>query len=92
MPIRPSSRLSLLAALLLGVAACAPPSLPFSRLAGLITSGELDEISGLAASRRHEDVLWAINDGGNPARLMAINRRGRLLARFEVRGVRNIDW
>jgi len=92
MPIRPSSRLSLLAALLLGVAACAPPSLPFSRLAGLITSGELDEISGLAASHQHEGVLWAINDSGNPARLLAINRRGRLLARFEVSGARNIDW
>lgn len=93
MPIRPSPRLLLLAVLLLlCVVACAPPSLPFSRLAGLITSGELDEISGLAASRVHEDVLWAINDGGNPARLHAINRRGRVLARFEVRGARNIDW
>ena len=93
MPIRPSSRLSLLAALLLlCVVACAPPSLPFSRLAGLITTGLLDEISGLAASHVHEDVLWAINDGGNPAELYAINRRGRLLARYDVRGARNIDW
>lgn len=92
MPIRPSPRLSLLAALLLGVAACAPPALPFSRLAGLITSAELNEISGLAASHVHEDVLWAINDGGNPARLHAINRRGRVMARFDVDGARNIDW
>ena len=92
MPIRPSPRLSLLAALLLGVAACAPPALPFSRLAGLITSAELNEISGLATSHVHEDVLWAINDGGNPARLHAINRRGRVMARFDVDGARNIDW
>ena len=92
MPIRSSPRLSLLAALLLGVAACAPPALPFSRLAGLITSAELNEISGLAASHVHEDVLWAINDGGNPARLHAINRRGRVMARFDVDGARNIDW
>ncbi len=92
MPIRPSSRLSLLAALLLGVAACAPPSLPFSRLAGLITMGQLDEISGLAASHVHEDVLWVINDGGNTAELHAINRRGRLLTRYDVYGARNIDW
>ena len=93
MPIRPSSRLSLLAALLLlCVVACAPPSLPFSRLAGLITTGQLDEISGLAASHVHEDVLWVINDGGNPAELYAINRRGRVLARYDVRGARNIDW
>ena len=92
MPIRPFQRLSILAALLLCVVACAPPSLPFARLAGLITSGELDEISGLAASHVHDDVLWAINDGGNPARIVAINRRGRVLARFDVRGARNIDW
>lgn len=92
MSIRPLPRLSLLAALLACVVACAPPSLPFSRLAGLITSGELDEISGLAASHVHEDVLWAINDGGNPARLHAITRRGRVVARYDVRGVRNIDW
>ncbi|HSD16498.1 MAG TPA: hypothetical protein VLC71_04445 [Thermomonas sp.] len=93
MPIRPSPRLSLLAALLVLCAiACAPPTLPFSRLAGLITSAELAETSGLAASRVHDDVLWAINDGGNPARLHAINRRGQVLARFEVRGARNLDW
>ena len=92
MPIRPLPRLSLLAALLACVVACAPPSLPFSRLAGLITHGSLDEISGLAASHVHEDVLWVINDGGNPAELFAINRRGKLLARYDVRGARNIDW
>ncbi|MEF9978681.1 MAG: hypothetical protein RR969_11315 [Thermomonas sp.] len=92
MPIRQLPRLSLLAALLACVVACAPPSLPFSRLAGLITFGLLDEISGLAASHVHEDVLWVINDGGNPAELFAINRRGKVLARYDVRGVRNIDW
>jgi hypothetical protein len=82
----------LLLALLAGVAACSPPSLPFSRLAGLVTSGELDEISGLAASHVHEDVLWVHNDSGNPARLYAISRRGRLLARFDIRGAKNVDW
>ena len=92
MPIRPIPRLSLAAVLLLCASACSPPSLPFARLAGLVTSGELDEISGLAASHVHEDVLWAINDSGNPARLYAISRRGRLLARYDVEGARNIDW
>ena len=92
MSIRPLPRLSLLAALLACVVACAPPSLPFARLAGVITSGMLGEISGLAASHVHEDVLWVINDGGNPAEIFAINRRGRLLARYDVRGARNIDW
>lgn len=77
---------------LLACVACSRPSLPFSRLAGLVTSRHLDEISGLAASHRHDDVLWAINDGGNRPRLYAISRRGRLLARFDTQGIRNIDW
>lgn len=92
MPISPLPRISLVAALLLGIAACSAPSLPFARLAGLVTSRQLDEISGLAASHAHDGVLWAINDGGNPARLYAISRRGRLLARYEVEGASNQDW
>lgn len=92
MPISLLPRILLLAALLLGIAACAPPSLPFARLAGLVTSGQLGEISGLAASHVHDGVLWAINDGGNPARLYAISRRGRLLARYEVERAKNQDW
>lgn len=92
MPFPSFPRMPLLAALLLGVAACSPPSLPFSRLAGLVTADQLDEISGLAASHVHEDVLWVHNDSGNPARLYAISRRGRLLARFDVQGAKNVDW
>ena len=92
MPFPSLPRISFVAALLLGIAACSPPSLPFARLAGLVTSRQLDEISGLAASHVHEGVLWATNDGGNPARLYAISRRGRLLARFDVAGVKNVDW
>ena len=92
MPIHPRLRLSALAALLLCATACAPPSLPFSRLAGLITNGELDEVSGIAASRVHDDVLWAVEDSGNPARLYAISRRGRVLARYKVEGAKNKDW
>lgn len=92
MVFSPSPRILLLAALLLGAAACSAPSLPFARLAGLVTSRQLGEISGLAASHAHDGVLWAINDGGNPARLYAISRRGRLLARYQVEGASNEDW
>lgn len=92
MPIHPRQRLSALAALLLCATACAPPPLPFARLAGLITSGELDEVSGMAASRAHDDVLWAIEDSGNRARLHALSRRGRIIARYRVEGASNIDW
>lgn len=92
MPIRPVLRLSILSALAACVLACAPAPLPFARLAGLITSKDLDEVSGFAASHAHEDVLWAINDSGNPARLYAISLRGKKLAQYEVEGAKNIDW
>ena len=85
-------RLSLLAALASCVLACAPAPLPFARLAGLITSPDLDEVSGFAASHAHDDVLWTMNDSGNPARLYAISLRGKKLAQFEVEGAKNIDW
>lgn len=92
MPIRFALRLSITAALALCVAACAPAPLPFARLAGLITNKDLDEVSGFAASHGHDDVLWAINDGGNPARLYALSLRGQVLAQYNVEGAKNVDW
>lgn len=92
MPIRPFPRVAAIALLASLAAACAAPALPFARLAGLVTSGQLKEISGLAASRAHPQALWAVNDSGNPAHLYAISRRGRVLARYRVEGARNIDW
>lgn len=89
----PTCRLAatLLAAALL-LAACAPGREPFARLAGLVLDRRLPEISGLAASGIHDDVLWALNDGGNDAALYALTRHGRVLARYRVRGVANTDW
>lgn len=83
-------RLSLLLAALL--AGCAARTLPFAQLSGLIVDPELDEISGLAASRTHPDTLWVHNDGGNAPVLYAIGKRGGLVARFRVAGVANTDW
>ena len=91
MPIHPIPRVAVLA-LLAALAACAAPALPFARLSGLFTHSGLREISGLAASGAHPGVLWAINDSGNPARLHAVSRRGRVLASFRVEGARNVDW
>ena len=80
---------AMLAALLGG---CSAPEPPFAQLSGLILDSQLHEISGLAASRTHPDVLWVHNDGGNAARLYAISRRGSLLATFHIAGVANTDW
>ena len=83
--------LALLALPLLG-AGCALSPQPFAQLSGLLMDERLDEVSGLAASRRDDGVLWVINDGGNGAELHAIGTRGQHRAAFVLDGVENTDW
>lgn len=48
----------------------------------------LPEISGLAASAIHEDVVWAHNDSGGGARLYALDTRTcDVLATLTIRGI-----
>lgn len=63
-----------------------------AELAGLVTDARLDEISGMAVSRRHPGVLWTHNDSGGGASLHAMSDKGAHLATVAVAGVRNIDW
>lgn len=51
---------------------------------GSLLDPELVEVSGLVASRRRSDVLWAVNDGGNAHRLHAHGLDGARLAAFDV--------
>jgi hypothetical protein len=88
---RPAPTLAVLAALLALLGGCSAPP-PFAQLSGLMLDARLDEISGLAASRRHDDVLWMINDGGNDAHIYAVSPRGSKLATLQVRDVDNTDW
>lgn len=59
---------------------------------GEISSPGMPEISGLAASQRSAERLWAINDSGNPAKLFLLDETGQRLAALPVVGARNIDW
>ena len=61
------------------------------RLDALITEGSLDEISGVAASRRTDDLFWVHNDAPRPATLVALDGKGRIRGRLTVDGVRAID-
>jgi hypothetical protein len=54
-------------------------------------SGELDEASGLAQSRRDADLLWVVNDDGAPT-LHAIDHQGKDRGRVTMAGARNTDW
>ncbi|WP_242112196.1 hypothetical protein [Luteimonas aquatica] len=74
------------------LAACSVQKPPFAQLSGMLMDDRLNEVSGLAASRAHEDVLWMLDDGGHAPRLFAVGTRGQLLATFRVDGIANTDW
>ncbi len=59
---------------------------------GMIKSSEIDEASGLAASRQTPGVLWTHNDSGDKARLFAIDEQGELLMTCTLAGVTARDW
>jgi hypothetical protein len=90
MRINPAVALFLAALAGLCAGCDAGPAQP--RLAGVLLDGQLDETSGLAASRAHRNTLWLVEDGGNGAMLHAISRRGRRLASYRVDGAANTDW
>jgi hypothetical protein len=49
-------------------------------------------VSGVAASRTHDGVLWAVEDSGNAAALHAFALDGADLGTFTVGGTTNRDW
>jgi len=53
---------------------------------------EIEEASGVVASRRYPGVLWIIEDSGHPNDLIAIDSTGAVLGRVKVAGAQNIDW
>jgi hypothetical protein len=52
---------------------------------------EVEEMSGLAASRRHPAIYWTHNDSGKAFELLALRADGSLLARFPLTGGANVD-
>jgi hypothetical protein len=91
MASRPTLPLLSLFGVLLALAACSRPP-PFAQLSGVMLAPQLDEVSGMAASRTFADTLWTLNDGGNAASLYAIGNRGGLQATLHIDNVLNTDW
>ena len=98
----PASRLVMFAFVLAAlVAACSreTPSAPPSgagyvraAVAGTLQSPAIVEASGLAHSRRRQNLLWVINDGGEEPLLHAVTPEGEALGAVRVAGAENRDW
>jgi hypothetical protein len=71
-------------------ATCPACSTPERR--GVVENAELLELSGLAASVRHTDVLYGHNDSGDSSRIFALSSTGAHLATFELENASNDDW
>lgn len=62
------------------------------RTVGRLESPELNEASGLAASKCQPKVYWTHNDSGDDAFIFAISGEGDHLGIWKVAGATNIDW
>ncbi len=73
--------------------ACATPKIdPSSYRVGFLESKTIDEASGLAASRRHPEILWTINDSGDRPVLYALSTKGAYAGKIHIDDAQNRDW
>ena len=63
-----------------------------SEVVGNINDAEIDESSGLIASKCQPNVFWTHNDSGDDAFIYALDRTGKKLGTWAVTDARNIDW
>ena len=68
------------------------PPADLVRIGTVGRSAGLGEVSGVAVSRRHRDILWMHNDSGDRPVIAAVRPTGEVVARFDVRGARVVDW
>lgn len=67
------------------------PTPPWKQIVLLADKG-INESSGLVISDQNEDCFWTHNDSGDLPRLFLVHRDGRTIARFQLAGVKAIDW
>ena len=58
---------------------------------GTVTVDEVTEVSGIAVSRSHQDVLWMHNDSGGGPLIYAASLAGEALGSFEL-NTATFDW
>ncbi|PQV63727.1 hypothetical protein B1R32_10967 [Abditibacterium utsteinense] len=68
------------------------PELPAPTLAATLQDPRLNEVSGLAASRRYPGLFYAHNDSGDTARVFLMNGKGETVAVINLKGAYARDW
>lgn len=68
----------------------AAPAAPL--LLANLQSDQIEEGSGLAASRRYPGLLYVHNDSGDSARVFLVNRKGETVATIKLKGASARDW
>jgi len=59
---------------------------------GVLENDQIDEASGLVASRNNPDAFWTHNDSGGESKLFLLDRTGKNLGVFELKGIKARDW
>ena len=59
---------------------------------GQVMEESLNEISGVAVSRRNPGVVWVHEDSGAEPLIHGLNRDGTVAGVLRLEGVENIDW
>lgn len=72
-------------------AACACPG-GAPMVAGRLRGTDLEELSGLAASRAHPGLIYGHADSGDRARVFVLDGTGNQVAELSVTGAAAVDW
>jgi hypothetical protein len=59
---------------------------------GEVPTSLIDEASGIAASRKNQDIVWVHNDSGDRHRIFAVDRTGNVKKIFVLPGAQARDW
>jgi hypothetical protein len=62
------------------------------KVTGRIEAAEINESSGIAASRCQSGVFWTHNDSGDGPYIYAFDEKGAALGIWRVDGAQNTDW
>ena len=59
---------------------------------GVLDNPDIEEASGIVASRKNAHALWTHNDSGGDPKVYLISDSGKTLATYVLAGVKSRDW